>query len=240
VCGIAGIWDPSGKLDATASAKQMLDAIVHRGPDGEGLWRHDDLNLVLGHRRLAIVDLSETGRQPMQSAGQRFTVTFNGEIYNFLKLRRELEGRGVLFRGQSDTEVLLAAFEVWGVREAVDRCIGMFALAVWDANRRSLTLVRDRFGEKPLYYSLDGGRLVFASELKAMMALPSFERKIDRRVLRLFLRHNYVPSPHSIFQGTHKLSPGTMLEIAADGSGALRTDEETYWSPTIAAVRAAE
>src|SRR4051812_41593260 len=167
----------------------MTCAIMHRGPDGQGVWADQDAGIGLGHRRLAIIDLTAEGDQPMWSPSRRYVMVFNGEIYNFEEMRAELSG--VAWRGHSDTEVLLAAIEKWGVEQAIGRTAGMFALALFDTHERTLHLVRDRLGEKPLYYGWVGNDLVFGSELKALQSCPGWQGEIDRGALTLFLRYNY-------------------------------------------------
>ncbi len=206
----------------------MRDTLVLRGPDGAGAWVDASAGIALGHRRLSIVDLSAAGNQPMLSASGRYVVAFNGEIYNFRSLRAELPS-GIPFRGHSDTEVLLAAIETWGVLESLKRFNGMIALALWDRQERALYLARDRFGEKPLYYgSVANGSLLFGSELKALRAHPDFHANIDRSSLASFLRATYIPAPDTIFEGVRKLPPATCLRIsrAAD----VNNDPVPYWS----------
>jgi len=186
----------------------MAEAIKHRGPDDSGAWVDECCGVALGHRRLSIIDLSPLGHQPMTSESGRFVVSYNGEIYNYSNLRAELGDRGARFRGQSDTEVLLAAVERWGFEEALKRFNGMFAIALWDRKERELLLARDRFGEKPLYYGLIGTTLLFASELKAFRAYPSFRGEIDRGSLAQFLRFSCIPAPRSIFSNVLKLPAG--------------------------------
>jgi asparagine synthase (glutamine-hydrolysing) len=207
----------------------MASAVCHRGPDAHGYWADDGSAPALGHRRLSIIDLTPEGAQPMISASGRFVIAYNGEVYNFIELREELVAAGVRFRGRSDTEVMLAAIEKWGVGDATKRFVGMFAFAIWDRQRRVLHLVRDRIGEKPLFYGWSGGTLLFGSELKALRQHPSWRGVVDRNALALFLRYNYVPSPYSIYEGIHKLTPGTMLtfrENDPDSAG----EEYVYWS----------
>jgi asparagine synthase (glutamine-hydrolysing) len=217
MCGIAGFLDlqsarPREELEALV--RSMADTLSHRGPDDSGLWVDATLGIALGHRRLSIIDLSPLGRQPMASADGRYLITFNGEIYNFPALKKELEGQGTTFRSTSDTEVLLAAIDCWGLEEALRRGIGMFAFALWDREERVLSLARDRVGEKPLYYGWQGRAFLFGSELKALRKWPGFKGLIDRNSLALFLRLHSVPAPYSIYQGIHKLPPGTFLRLA--------------------------
>jgi asparagine synthase (glutamine-hydrolysing) len=232
MCGLTGLIAPSATSDELSSqVRRMCDALVHRGPDDEGEWIDAEAGVALGFRRLAILDLSPAGHQPMASRSGRYVATLNGEIYNFEELRRELEGP---WRGHSDTEVLLAAFDAWGIEAALQKFIGMFAIAVWDRVARRLTLIRDRMGVKPLYYGFAGPAFVYASELKALRRHPHFEGRIDRAALQMYLRYMYVPAPWSIYEGISKLMPGTMLRF----DPATRTMETTtYWSAREAATR---
>jgi asparagine synthase (glutamine-hydrolysing) len=207
----------------------MTEALRHRGPDDEGYWTDPDAGIGLGHRRLAILDLSPEARQPMRSASGRYVIVFNGEVYNFGDLRADLEHDGARFRGHSDTEVMLAAVERWGMRVAVQRFAGMFAFALWDARDCALHLVRDRLGEKPLYYGWMGHTLLFGSELKALRVHPEWQGKIDRGALALYLRHSYIPSPYSVHQGVRKVSPGTIVTVRPRRAGEA-TCESRYWS----------
>ncbi|QXF11819.1 MULTISPECIES: asparagine synthase (glutamine-hydrolyzing) [Sphingopyxis] len=217
MCGFAGFLDRKGFSDGEATLRRMADTIVHRGPDSDGYWVDAEAGIALAHRRLAIIDLSAAGRQPMASHDGRYVLSYNGEIYNHLDLRLELEEQGqVEWRGHSDTETLLQGFRTWGVRETLVRANGMFALALWDRAERKLILARDRMGEKPLYYGMQRGALLFGSELKALRQHPNWEGGIDRDVLTLFLRHNYVPCPYSIFDGIKKLPPAHYLEVGVD------------------------
>jgi asparagine synthase (glutamine-hydrolysing) len=239
MCGLAGYF--SGQWpgdDASVRLKGMTDAIAHRGPDSHSQWLDADAGLALGHRRLAIVDLSAAGAQPMQSVSGRYVLAFNGEIYNHLALRADLAKANahVNWRGHSDTETLLAGFDAWGIQGTVTRAVGMFAIAVWDRQKRALTLGRDRLGEKPLYYGWQGSGahrvFLFGSELKALRAHPAFQAPIDRDALCLFMRHMAVPSPHSIYQGIYKLPPATLLTVSRQSPSA---SAQAYWSGMAAA-----
>lgn len=234
MCGIAGWLGPDSAADIIT---RVGDTLVHRGPDDSGSWIDADAGVVLLHRRLAILDLSSAGHQPMASSSGRYVIAFNGEIYNHLELRAELEKVGAgatapsIWRGHSDTETLLAAFEAWGVAETLRRSVGMFALALWDRQTRTLTLARDRLGEKPLYYGWQRGVWLFGSELKALRAHPAFVGDIDRGALALYFRHNYVPAPYSIYQGIRKLPPGTYVTLTEPQAHAQQTSEPlSYWS----------
>lgn len=236
MCGIAGIFvTPSRASPSSLDAlPAMLDTLRHRGPDGEGVWLDAAAGIGLGHRRLAIVDLSDTGRQPMHGEGGLVT-SCNGEIYNFRELRVELEARGRTFRGTSDTEVMLAAFECFGIEAALRRFAGMFAVALWDGQRRELHLIRDRLGKKPLYLALIKGVLVFASELRALRAYPGFDAPIDPAAVTALLRFGWVPDHMCIWQGVFKLPPGTRLtlsarDLAANSIAALRAKVKSWWS----------
>ncbi|HLV78789.1 MAG TPA: asparagine synthase (glutamine-hydrolyzing) [Chthonomonadaceae bacterium] len=239
MCGLTGFWERSGRggmeeaLRATVA--RMTATLVHRGPDDSGTFVDALAGLALGFRRLAIVDLSPAGHQPMVSASGRYVIVYNGEVYNFARLRRELEGQGAAFRSRSDTEVILAAVEAWGVKRALQRFIGMFALALWDRQERVLTLARDPLGIKPLYYTCAGGTVLFGSELKALRAHPAFCPEIDRNALPLLLRFNYIPAPYSIYKNVYKLPPGTLLTAPA-GAGDLAAPEP-YWSAREVAER---
>ena len=204
----------------------MGASLRHRGPDDHGLWIDSEAGIGFAHRRLRILDLSEAGRQPMRSADGRFVINFNGEIFNHADLRRDLEGAGRAppagWRGHCDTEVLVEAISAWGLDAALDRAVGQFAFALWDGRERRLTLVRDRFGEKPLYYGWAGRDFLFASELKAFRQHPDFVAEVDRRALALFMARNYVPAPFSIYRQVFKLQPGCLLEVRA---GAPAIDE---------------
>ena len=227
MCGVAGLLELAPRTpiqDLERHARAMADCMIHRGPDDSGVWVSPDGAVALSHRRLSIVDLSPSGRNPMSRDG-RLWITFNGEIYNFLDLRQELEVAGHRFQSQTDTEVILAAYDQWGL-DCVQRFAGMFAFGLWDAPRRRLWLVRDRLGKKPLYYSQYGGYLRFASELKGMLSDPLFPREVDRDALRQYLRYGYVPSPRAIFSEARKLPPAHYL-LCDDGKISI----EQYWQP---------
>jgi asparagine synthase (glutamine-hydrolysing) len=224
MCGIAGFWmgERRGARAMDNVVVAMASAIAHRGPDDAGHWCDTGLGVALGFRRLSIIDLSPAGSQPMLSPSGRYVVIFNGEIYNHAGLREKLvaEGRGVPWRGHSDTETLCACFEFWGIETTLSACVGMLAIAVWDQQEHKLHLARDRFGEKPLYYGwLDGTGdtgpvFVFGSELKALRAFPTFAAPVDREALALYLRFAYIPTPRSIYKGIFKLEPGCLLTIS--------------------------
>ena len=232
MCGIAGfIQSRSNGAIQDDSLNWMTVALSHRGPDDCGQWFDREMGVALGHRRLSIVDLSPEGHQPMASESRRYHLSFNGEIYNFRELREELESFGHIFRGHSDTEVMLAAIEAWGVQKAVKRFVGMFAFALVDRGNKTLHLVRDRLGEKPLYYGWVGDVFLFGSELKALRAHPSWRGEIDRNALALFLRHNYVPAPYTIYNDIHKLLPGTIFSLSiADATNRRVVEPVPYWS----------
>ena len=215
MCGLAGVFASGGRSQEELEriALRMSGAIAHRGPDDHGVWVDPATGIALGFRRLAIVDLSTQGHQPMRSASGRFIIIFNGEVYNHRSLRRELESSGRSFRGHSDTEVILAAFDQWGIERAVQRFIGMFAIAVWDVTRRELSLIRDRLGIKPLFVYRRDGLVSFGSELKALLAGPEFDRTLDTSALTSYLRYLYVPAPQSIFRHVVKLPPGHILTV---------------------------
>lgn len=236
MCGFVGFLGNGFSGDEKAGhavIKLMTDAIINRGPDDAGSWVSGNEHVGLGHRRLSIVDLSPAGHQPMRSASSRYVLVFNGEIYNHLKLRDELHkaGYAAAWRGHSDTETLLAGFDTWGIAQTVERAIGMFAFAVWDRETQTLTMGRDRLGEKPLYYGWQGSGnqavFLFGSELKAFRAHPHFKPEIDRGALALMMRHSYIPAPYSIYKGIFKLTPGSLLTV----SMARREPQVTpYWS----------
>lgn len=226
MCGISGFIS---RNTLTSNSEQLLSAmtasLIHRGPNDQGIWLDREAGVGLAHTRLAVVDLSPAGRQPMHSPSGRYVIVFNGEIYNHLLLRKELTN--INWRGHSDTETLCAAFDAWGIEETICRSVGMFAFAVWDMKTRMLILGRDRAGEKPIYYGRHGNVFLFASELKALKIHPDFKPELDKNVLSLYLRHNYVPAPYSIYKNTYKLMPGTLLFIPI---ASLESVEKTYWS----------
>lgn len=248
MCGIAGAWAPESGLgrDALqALGERMGAAIAHRGPDDAGSWTAPEAGLVLAHRRLAIIDLGPEGHQPMASNDQRWIIAFNGEIYDHHALRTELAALGHGFRGHSDTEVLVAAIAQWGVEGALARCNGMLALAAWDRHERVLWLARDRVGKKPLYYGwTSDGSFVFGSELAALRAHPALAAEVDPDALALLLRFDYIPAPHAILRGVHKLQAGCLLRIDATQvqAGASGFDPATAplrWWDALARQRAA-
>jgi asparagine synthase (glutamine-hydrolysing) len=236
MCGLAGIWSYRGAdaADLEGRVQAMADTLAHRGPDDAGSWVDAQAGIALGFRRLAILDLSPAGHQPMQSADGRYVVVFNGEIYNFRELRRELDKEGVRFRGRSDTEVIVEGATVWGVPRLIAKLWGMFALALWDRHERVLVLARDRLGKKPLFYGEAPGCFLFGSELKALRAIPQFQPRLDRDSAALFLRLGYVPSPRSIYAGVWKLPPGTWAEVRAGQSPVITR----YWDARDIAERA--
>ena len=228
MCGIAGFLKRPGTtahFDWNDVARAMTATLLHRGPDDSGEWCDPDAGIALGHRRLSIVDLSPTGHQPMVSADGRFVITYNGEVYSFREIRQELESHALILRGSSDTEVLLEAVSTWGLDATLPRLIGMFAFALWDRQERTLTIVRDRLGVKPLYWSDANGFVSFASELKALHAHPAWTPAIDRGALSAFMRHNYIPAPFTIYQGVWKLEPGTYAVFKGGGQVSI----QRYW-----------
>ncbi len=225
MCGIAGMW-ARGNVAPHDVVVAMTAALKHRGPDSRGVWDSQDGSLALGHARLAIVDLSEQGRQPMASRSGRYMVVFNGEIYNHTELRDELGG-GFGWRGHSDTETLLAAIERWGFVEALQRAVGMFAIALWDRETATLTLARDRMGEKPLYYAIGSAGLAFASELKSLRHCPGIDLSLDRAALSGYVRFGFIANPHSAYQGVRKLPPASLMVLRSPHDVA---EPEIYWT----------
>ncbi|MEH6590017.1 MAG: asparagine synthase (glutamine-hydrolyzing) [Halioglobus sp.] len=251
MCGLTGFISPphsqANMLEGVVAS--MASALQHRGPDDSGVWVDEAAGIALGHRRLSILDLSIAGHQPMLSPDGRYVMVFNGEVYNHLELRQELEKEysrqpspnqvngDTAWHGHSDTETLLACFASWGIAETLESAVGMFAIALWDLETRTLTLARDRMGEKPLYYGWQGDTFLFGSELKALKAHPAFQAEVDRGALALLLRHNYVPAPFSIYEGIFKLPAGTFLQLQA---GQRDTKPVTYWSLAEVAERGTE
>lgn len=242
MCGITGYWQEPGldQHSMRAIVQGMTTTLEHRGPDDADVWADEATGLALGFRRLAIVDLSPLGRQPMASPSGRYIIVFNGEVYNYRTLRWQLETEGYRsFRGGSDTEVMVTAIEAWGLEAAVKRFVGMFAFALWDRQERCLHLVRDRLGIKPLYYGWQGSVLLFGSELKALLAYPGFRPEIDPGAVSLYMLHNYVPTPLSIFRGIAKLPAGTILTVPEQRADHVKP--QPYWSvQQIAAAGLAE
>lgn len=233
MCGITGFLNPSVAGDPELGPRvcRMAEQIVHRGPDDSGAWVDSEAGLAVGFRRLAILDLTMEGHQPMLSACRRYAMVFNGEVYNFKAIRQELEPRGYRFRGHSDTEVMLAAISEWGIEAAIKKFVGMFAFALWDRHERALHLVRDRLGIKPLYYGLAANTFLFGSELKALRVHPDFVSEIDRDALALQMRHSYIPQPYSIYKGISKLKPGCILTVrASDSPFRPLPMPKSYWS----------
>jgi asparagine synthase (glutamine-hydrolysing) len=236
MCGVAGFVElgsvPTERLLGVGRA--MAAAIAHRGPDDEGVWFHEALGVLLAHRRLSIVDLSPEGRQPMQSASGRYVAAFNGEIYNFNELRAEVERSGAAprWRGHSDTEVMLAVCDMWGIDKALRLANGMFAIAIVDLAARQLVLARDRLGEKPLYYGWQGNSFVFGSELKALARHPSFQPRVDSDAVTQYVRFGYVPAPRSIYVDIRKLPPGCSLSLSL-GAGRVSPHVQAYWTAPI-------
>ena len=240
MCGLSGFLSAGGGEAAAmrATAAAMAATLAHRGPDAQDTWVDAAAGIALGHRRLSIIDLSAQGAQPMHSACGRYVVVYNGEIYNHGELRDALARAGAApaWRGHSDTEILLAAIAHWGVANTLERCAGMFALALWDRQQRTLTLARDRAGEKPLYYGWCGAHFLFGSELKALRAHPAWRGEIDRGALTLFMRYACVPAPYSIYAGIRKLAPGTLLTLPAGAAPGSLPAPVAYWdAATVAA-----
>jgi len=238
MCGFVGYLDKDkhlSKRDGEVVLQHMADRIASRGPDDAGYWCHPEQQIGLGHRRLAIIDLSPAGHQPMHSASGRYVIAFNGEIYNHSQLRQELlaKSEAISWCGHSDTETLLACFDAWGIQKTIERATGMFAFAVWDRQENTLLLGRDRIGEKPLYYGWQGNSFLFGSELKALKQHPAFKAEINRDAITLLLRHNHIPAPYSIYQGMKKLEPGCLLTVSL---ACLEPKVWSYWSANDIAV----
>ncbi len=237
MCGIAGIFLTQRQADPRrlSCVEQMTTSLYHRGPDGAGIWIDSTAGVALGHRRLAIIDLSDEGFQPMHSQGERLVQTYNGEIYNHAELRQDLEALGDRFRGHSDTEVMLAAFSRFGIESTLKRLTGMFALGLWDRQKRVLHLARDRIGKKPLYVAVVNGGLLFASELKAILTYPEFRTQVDPQALAMVLNQGWIPDDHCIWRGVFKLPPGELLSISSDdlvftNADRLRQRTHCWWS----------
>lgn len=242
MCGISGFYSKSSSTSNNIIVK-MNSAISHRGPDNNGTWSDKNSGIVLGHQRLSVIDLSVAGNQPMKSNSDRFILTYNGEVYNHLEIRKELEksNKSVKWRGNSDTETLLEAIDFWGIETTLKKIDGMFAFGLWDQKTRSLTLVRDRIGEKPLYFGWQGKSdnkvFLFGSELKALKAHPEFNREINRDAIALQLRHSCVPAPYSIYKNIYKLLPGHYLHLSEnDLKKKILPVSKTYWSLTEKAI----
>lgn len=237
MCGIAGFCNHPDRWEE--NIEKMNRRMLHRGPDAGGAWANDDASVVFGHRRLSIVDLSQAGAQPMHSSSGRYVCVFNGEIYNYRKIKDKLlkEGKVTGFRGTSDTEVLLEAFEHFGILQTIDMCKGMFAIALYDKKTGKITLLRDRVGEKPLYYGFVNGCFAFASDIGSIRAMEGFDNPIDTRVLPIYFIHGYIPAPYSIYQDIYKLDAGCMLEIEAPYKEPKVT---AYWSMRSAAKKGQE
>lgn len=214
MCGIFGIFSSNGRNISRIEFESLLANLNHRGPDSSGVWSEEEIGLSLGHTRLAILDLTSAGHQPMHSSSGRFVISFNGEIYNFREIAKDLQRCGISFRGGSDTEVLLEAFQVWGIEKTLQRCNGMFSIALWDRKSKILTLCRDRLGIKPLYYGWNNSYFYFSSELKPIKQSQQFNAHINRDSIPLYMRHNYIPMPYSIYDGIWKLIPGTYLQLS--------------------------
>lgn len=240
MCGIAGLLDPGwngSREQLEQLAGRMADAVAHRGPDDRGGWADPAAGLALGHRRLAVIDLSPAGHQPMVSADGRWVIAYNGECYNAADIRAQLPGGGQGLRGHCDTEVVVEAVAAWGLEAALARLDAMFALALWDRQERVLHLVRDRLGEKPLYYSVAGRRVLFGSELAAVRAHPEFDGSIDPEAVALLLRLNYIPAPHAIYSSVRKLAAGSMVSIRAGQAG--WPEQVSWWDFSAVASAAA-
>jgi asparagine synthase (glutamine-hydrolysing) len=230
MCGLTGFWDLQGRLkgdhNLSPILQKMADELYTRGPDSAGIWVDDQHHIALGHRRLAIVDLSEAGHQPMFSASQRYAMVYNGEIYNAKELRQELDPQGYAFRGNSDTEVILNACEAWGVLATCKKLVGMYAFALWDRKELQLYLGRDHLGIKPLYWGIKNGTVFFGSQLKSFYPHPCFKPEVDQSILSQYFRFGYVPTPYTILKDMHKLKPGVLLTLNREG----QVKEEVYWS----------
>ena len=225
MCGIVGFRSIRHFQELQEFLPEAVAKLTHRGPDDSGLFFDESCGVGMGHRRLSVIDLSEAGRQPMSSDDGTVHIVYNGEVYNFREIRETLEKKGHGFKSSTDTEVILRSYIQWGT-ECLQRFVGMFSLAIWDSRKQCLYLARDRLGIKPLYYYFNQGTLLFASELKGLMAFKSFEREIEPDSIPLFLHYQYIPSPRTIFKNTYKLLPGNYLVY--DGQ---KLSDHTYWKP---------
>jgi asparagine synthase (glutamine-hydrolysing) len=226
MCGITGIFSPSSNIiNIGTQVNQMSERIKHRGPDGEGLWIDESNTIALGHRRLAIIDLSQDGAQPMSSSCGRYTMVFNGEIYNYLEIRSQLEKKGNSFRGRSDSEVLISAIATWGLIKALDSALGMFAIALWDKKLKTLSLVRDRAGKKPLYYCLSNKSLYFSSEIKSFKNLEGVSLSVSHEAISHYLSLSFIPSPLTIYNEIQEVVPGSVMSF----NRGLSESTYRYW-----------
>lgn len=235
MCGVTGLFSTQNNNDLDLTIRRMSDSISHRGPDGDGFWVNTETGVALGHRRLAILDLSDKGKQPMMSPSGRYVMSYNGEIYNYLDIRSDLESKGHTFRGHSDTEILLTAFEEYGVTETLQKTSGMFAIILWDRKTKTVTLIRDFHGKKPLYVGWAGDDLVVASELKAFHTHPKFKKDINQDHLALYFKYACVPAPYSIYKNIWQVLPGSMMTIPMDNISAgqnLLSHMTQYWDAT--------
>ena len=242
MCGINGFYSNSSSNFDNVILK-MNSVISHRGPDTSGTWQDTNSGIVLGHQRLSILDLSSAGNQPIKSSSNRFILTYNGEIYNHLEIRKEIEknNSNINWRGSSDTETLLEAIDFWGIDITLQKIDGMFAFGLWDQKTRCLTIARDHIGEKPLYYGWQGKGdnkiFLFSSELKALKMHPEFKGEINRDAIALQLRHNCIPAPYSIYKNIYKLVPGHYLELReSDLKKSFLPSSKKYWSLTESAI----
>lgn len=237
MCGITGFFPgPNGyrNLDQKKYLLKMSEALVHRGPNDSGAWFDEETGIGLAHQRLSIIDTSAAGHQPMDSSSGNFRVIFNGEVYNHIEIRKEIESiANVNWKSTSDTETILEAFEVWGIENSIKKFVGMFAIAVWAYKERSLYLIRDRLGEKPFYYGWQNDVFLFGSELKSLYAHPSFENKLSRKNISLFMRYSYVPDPYSVFENIYKLPPASLIKLKLGSEHQMNMslpDPISYWS----------
>jgi asparagine synthase (glutamine-hydrolysing) len=240
MCGIAGFAGPLARVDNPSLIQSMAEAISYRGPDASGYWRSHCSTVVFGHRRLAIIDLSSGGAQPMQISDGQWSIVYNGELYNYRELKSELQSHGVQFRSESDTEVMLRACAYWGVVETLQRANGMFAFGLWSDTDRQLWLARDRFGEKPLYFGTFDGSIAFASELKSLRLVPGFSGRVDRAALAEYMKFSACPSPSSIYEGVNKIAPGTATCFSFERDGSLRQPgrEHAFFDASAVAIEA--